>query len=518
MTLRNLSPVLFGLAPLMILLGLASPAAAQQKSVPALKIRVAPEAAAAAGIEPAGETDQESETEQADKSEDESVSVVEQIQEHLKEGQPEEAAKLLAEALKSAPDSAKPDSARLRGLHQAVAFGFLRARDYERATQLLKQWFDLELPLADSPDKANTLAAIVQQMSVYGARGDQAETVAKATDQAIERCRELESEHHAEIQIPLSRLIGMRASVLARDDQASARTLIDSQLEKLGVINGSDNATEDTISAELNLLMMASRLLDDTDASERIENLFARAIETYPDSELLISQLASHEYSTILSLSRENPLQAAERMEAAVEKLTPYKEKVRAVQSILGRFSNVKRQIEAARKQLEMIGKPAPPLDIDGWANTDDVDLDGLQGKVVLYDFWAVWCGPCIATFPHLREWREEFGDQGFEIVGVTRYYGYSWDEENDQAVRAGGDVDPEVEREAVGKFLQSKEMHHATIFTPKDSELQAAYGVSGIPHAVLIDRQGNVQMVKVGSGQANADALHAKIKELITQ
>jgi hypothetical protein len=78
--------------------------------------------------------------------------------------------------------------------------------------------------------------------------------------------------------------------------------------------------------------------------------------------------------------------------------------------------------------------------------------------------------------------------------------------------------VDPEVERSAIAKFLRSKEIQHPTVFTPKDSTLWQEYGVAGIPHAVLVDRNGIVQLVRVGAGQENADALHKKIKELIDQ
>jgi len=47
---------------------------------------------------------------------------------------------------------------------------------------------------------------------------------------------------------------------------------------------------------------------------------------------------------------------------------------------------------------------------------------------------------------------------------------------------------------------------------------MQTDYGVTGIPHAVLIDKQGRVRMIKVGSGQANADALHQMIETLLAE
>ncbi|MCA9138619.1 MAG: TlpA family protein disulfide reductase [Planctomycetales bacterium] len=444
-------------------------------------------------------------------SESEPLSVEEQIQQHLEDDQPAEAAKVLAAALES-----DPDNPQLRRSHRAISLGFLRARNYDQATNQLIQWFDFELPRTDSPRAANSLAGIIQQISVYGMRGEKADVVARAIDQAIARCRELESEHRIEIQSTLSRLVGLKASALSRDDVDAAKDLVAQELQKLKAINSSDDLTEGTLSAEISLLGLSARLFNNADSETRLESLFEQALKSFPESESLTVQFASHQYSTISSLAREKPDEASLRMKEAVARLTPYEEEFRGVQTILRNIKRLESTIEAGRKQQAMIGKPAPPLDIDGWANSKITSVDDLKGKVVLYDFWAIWCGPCIATFPHLREWREEFADQGFEVVGITRYYGYSWNEESETPTRSAKELSAEVEREAVEKFLQSKDMHHPTILTPKDSQMQIEYGVTGIPHAVLIDRNGIVRMIKIGSGQANADALYAKIKELV--
>lgn len=180
----------------------------------------------------------------------------------------------------------------------------------------------------------------------------------------------------------------------------------------------------------------------------------------------------------------------------------------RSVQSLRAR-------IEAAKRINAMVGKDAPEIDAEHFVASDPVTMESLRGRVVLIDFWAIWCGPCIATFPHLIEWHEKYADRGLVILGATRFYGYEWDEEAGRATR-GENVPAEAELEMLEKFRESHGLRHGFFVTPSDSRYQSDFGVTGIPHAVVIDREGKIQLVRIGSGEANARDLEAKIEELL--
>src|SRR5262245_47480924 len=227
--------------------------------------------------------------------------------------------------------------------------------------------------------------------------------------------------------------------------------------------------------------------------------------------------------SEIPSLLRTQPEEAEKKIELAKEVF----QKVEAGatnQSIKTMLTNYKRSldsmartVEAGKKLTEMIGKDAAPLKVETWVNGSPLTDADLKGKVVFLDFWAVWCGPCIATFPHLREWNEKYGDKGLVMIGVTNYYNYKWDAEAKKAGRVQDKVTPAEEQEMLVHFAESHDLKHRFAIESQRS-LSDYYGVSGIPHVVVIDQEGKIRLMKVGSGEANAKDIAELLEQLLGQ
>jgi thiol-disulfide isomerase/thioredoxin len=151
-----------------------------------------------------------------------------------------------------------------------------------------------------------------------------------------------------------------------------------------------------------------------------------------------------------------------------------------------------------------LVGSPAPDFEGDFAVNGVPVKLSSFRGKVVLVDFWAVWCKPCRDTFPHLRQWDKQFKSQGLEIVGLTMY--------NMPPSEIG------KEQASLKDFARQHQLSHLLMTLPDPSfrEICNAYNVEGFPTVVLIDRKGIVRLHLVGGGERNAQAIESEIKELL--
>ena len=122
------------------------------------------------------------------------------------------------------------------------------------------------------------------------------------------------------------------------------------------------------------------------------------------------------------------------------------------------------------------LGDTAPPLKIAEWVKGKPVDLAAGKGKqVFVVEFWATWCGPCRASIPHLTELQKKFKDKEVVFIGVS-------------------DETPAKIKPFVATMGEKMDY---TVAADQGGETGAAYmgafGVNGIPHAFVIDKDGQL-------------------------
>jgi thiol-disulfide isomerase/thioredoxin len=169
--------------------------------------------------------------------------------------------------------------------------------------------------------------------------------------------------------------------------------------------------------------------------------------------------------------------------------------------------SYIQRALQRKQNQLRLQGEIAPEITVAKWIEQTPLKISGLRGHVVLLDFWATWCGPCLAAFPHLREWHEKYKDRGLVILGITTYYGRG----------EGHQMTPAEEFNYLERFKKQYNIPYGVGVTDTDDN-HRVYGVSAIPTAVLIDRQGVIRLLTTGSGGGNETTIEAAIEKLLEE
>jgi cytochrome c biogenesis protein CcmG/thiol:disulfide interchange protein DsbE len=110
-------------------------------------------------------------------------------------------------------------------------------------------------------------------------------------------------------------------------------------------------------------------------------------------------------------------------------------------------------------------------------ANGRDIRLADYRGKVVLLNFWATWCGPCVAEIPWFNDFERAYRDKGFAVIGV------SMDEDGWKSVRPYMEAQKIAYRVGIG-----------------DEALAAKFGgIESLPETLLIDREGRIAARHVG-------------------
>ena len=158
-------------------------------------------------------------------------------------------------------------------------------------------------------------------------------------------------------------------------------------------------------------------------------------------------------------------------------------------------------EIFASIKQADAADKIEGALAVDtAFPDFDVKDLDGkslalanYKGKVVMIDFWATWCGPCVGEVPNVADVYQKYHDKGFEIIGVS--------------------LDKEGDKGKLATFIKEHHMPWRQFYDGKfwQNELAIKYGIHSIPATYLLDGSG-----KIIAKNARGDTLEPAVKKAL--
>jgi thiol-disulfide isomerase/thioredoxin len=168
---------------------------------------------------------------------------------------------------------------------------------------------------------------------------------------------------------------------------------------------------------------------------------------------------------------------------------------------ILSKYATVNSQLNDAAKNnmagLETERKLAiggAPVDFNV-KSTDGKTLSpaAFKGKVLLIDFWATWCGPCIKEMPNVKQVYDKYHPKGFEIVGISL----------DQS------------RDRLDQYVKSNSIAWPQYFDGKwwNNDVAVRYGVKSIPTTILVDRSGKIRYKSLRGKQ-----LENAVQQLLTE
>ena len=138
-----------------------------------------------------------------------------------------------------------------------------------------------------------------------------------------------------------------------------------------------------------------------------------------------------------------------------------------------------------------LLGKGAPDFKLPMLYEDKELALSDTKGKVVVLDFWATWCGPCVMIMPENLRVVGEFGAEKVRLIAVNQA----------------------EDKSAVKRFIEQRGWK-LDVLMDAQQQIGRKYLVESLPHLIVIDPKGQVSWVAIGASSSHAE----KLREAITK
>ncbi len=450
----------------------------------------------------------------------------EQTRTQIENGEIRKAVALIDEAV--GESAMAVNSADVHRSRRLVAAAFLRINNRRQSYDEMKKLLDYELGTISDPVSKNQIAATLTGLYQLASGIDRRQDVLTACESAMAALEpDIETGVASDAMDEFSKVRIIKARLLAdQGNRDQAFQLMQSEYDSLSELYR-QNPDDELVLAMLlraitNVMSMAEDAEIKTTLFEEHQSLLRGKMDSQPDNiSYAVQYLAGIRFRLQDELT-EDPEQARSRLQEAREvvnrvlAINPSAEQ--ALEQYVAALDKLDVLVKGQLQIRELVGTELKPLDEIAWVNGDPVDDNQRLGSVVMLDFWAIWNGPSRTALERYKTLQEKYADHGLKIIGVTRYFNIDWDFERQAPRRSTQPVSPNTENDALQLFLEQQSVPWPTVIVRTEQDLFDDYGVTGLPHVMLVDRKGKIRLIKVGSSDDITESLDKAIQELLAE